>query len=208
MAPDVVLERRDIEIAEQDHAARAVTAQRSGRPHFIEKSEFVRELQIDRRIGDVAACWDIEIMQSDGISKSRAFAEHGRDMPTVALAAKRLDIEAFERQTRKYDDAVITLLPIQRHVLIAEPLEPLDRKPVVGALGFLQTENVGPNCLHESRHAVDAQPHRIDVPRCDCQPHQDFRRNGRIASANWRSRATRSSTKRLRADLRNRRYWM
>jgi hypothetical protein len=88
VAPDVVLERRDVEIAEHDHAARAATAQRSGRPHFIEKGKFVRELRIDGRIGDVAAGGDIEIMQSDGIAKSCAFAEHGRDMPAVALAAK------------------------------------------------------------------------------------------------------------------------
>jgi hypothetical protein len=83
-----------------------------------------------------------------------------------------LDVEAFERQAGQNDDAVIALLPVERHVLVAQPLEALERKAIVGALGFLQAEDVGPHRLDESRHGVDAQPHRIDVPGRDCQLHR------------------------------------
>jgi hypothetical protein len=58
-------------------------------------------------------------------------------VPTIAFAAKRLNLEALERQAREHYDAVIALLPIERHVLIAEALEALERKPVVGTLGLL-----------------------------------------------------------------------
>jgi len=43
---------------------------------------------------------------------------------------------------------VIAFLSIERHVLVAETLEALERKPVVGTLGFLQTKHVGANRLH------------------------------------------------------------
>jgi len=112
-------------------------------------------------------------MQRDRIAQPRALAEYGRDVPAVGLAAKGLDVEAFERQARKHDDAVIAFLSIERHVLVAETLEALERKPVVGTLGFLQTEHVGANRLHEPRDAVDAQPHRIDVPGRNRQSHQE-----------------------------------
>src|SRR5262245_63867662 len=101
-------------------------------------------------------------MQADRIAQARALAEHGRDVSAVDLAAKRLDIEAFERQAREHDDAVVAFLPVERHVLVAETLETLERKPVVGTLGFLQTEHIRSNRLHELRDAVDAQTQRND----------------------------------------------
>ena len=120
----------------------------------------------------MAAGGHVEVMQDDGIAKAGPFAQHGRDVPAVGLAAKRLDREAFERQARKNDHPVIALLPVERHVLVAQALETLERKAVVGALGLLQTEDVGPHRLDESRYRLDAQPHRIDVPRRDRQPHR------------------------------------
>src|SRR5215471_2840184 len=132
-----MLERRHIEIAEQNHAVRVLAAQSAGCAHFVEKGKLVREFRIDRRVGEVAAGGYVEVVQRDGIAQSSAFAEHCRDVPTVALAAKRLNLEALERQAREQHDAVIALLPIERHVVIAEALEALERKPVVGTLGLL-----------------------------------------------------------------------
>jgi hypothetical protein len=55
MTPDVVLERGDIEVAEEDHSARVVTLQGGGRPHFVEEGKLVREFRIGRRVGEIAA---------------------------------------------------------------------------------------------------------------------------------------------------------
>jgi len=111
-------------------------------------------------------------MQDDGIAKAGAFAQHDRDVPAVGLAAKRLDAEILERQARKNDHSVIAFLPVERHVLVTQALEALERKAVVRALRLLQTEDVGPHRLDESRYGLDAQPHRVDVPRRDRQPHR------------------------------------
>ena len=93
MAPDVVLERRDVEIADQDHAACAVAAQRGVVAHLVEEGELVREFRIDLRIGLVAAGRHIEIVQRDRIAQPGVLAEHGRDVAAVGLAAKRLDVD-------------------------------------------------------------------------------------------------------------------
>ena len=53
----------------------------------------------------------------------------------------------LERQAREHDDAVIALLPVERDVLVAEPLEALERESVVGALGLLQAQDVGLRAL-------------------------------------------------------------
>ena len=164
VAPDVVLARRDIEIADQDGALRLRRPQRRGVAHLIEEGKLVGEFRIDRRIGNVAAGRDIEIMHRDRIAQPGALAEHRGDMAAIGLAAETLDVEAFERQSRKHDDAVIALLAVERDVLVAEPLETLARKSVVRALGLLQAKDVGPDRLDEFGDQIDAQPHRIDVP--------------------------------------------
>jgi len=79
----------------------------------------VRELGISRGIGEIPAGRYIQVMNRDGIAKSRALAEDGRNVPAVALAAKRLDLEAFERQAGKHHDAVIALLSVKGHVVVA-----------------------------------------------------------------------------------------
>src|SRR5262245_66466479 len=94
MAPDVVLERRDIEVAEQDHSARVMTPQSGGCPHLFQEGKLVRELGISRGVGEIAAGRYIQVMNRDGIGKPRACAEHGRNWPAVAAVAKRLAGEA------------------------------------------------------------------------------------------------------------------
>ena len=63
----------------------------------------------------------------------------------------------LERQPRDDGDAVIALLPVQRDVLIAEPLETLQRKGVVDAFGFLQAQHIRPRRFDEPGDEVDAQ---------------------------------------------------
>jgi hypothetical protein len=84
-----------------------------------------------------------------------------------------LDVESFERKAREHHHAVVALLPVERHVLVAEALETLERKPVVGTLCFLRAQDVRANRFHEFGNAVDAQPHRIDVPGGNGQSHRN-----------------------------------
>src|ERR1700760_637652 len=116
-------------------------------------------------------------------------------MPAVGLAAEALDVEALEWQLRDHRDAVIALLSVERDVLIAEPLEPLQRKGVVDALGFLQAEHVGPRRLEEFGDEIDAQPHRVDVPGCQGKTHET-----RLIARNapWKRRLSASSVRDLR----------
>jgi hypothetical protein len=72
---------------------------------------------------------------------------------------------------REHDYAVISLLPIEHGVLVSQTLETLERKPIVRTLGFLQAEDIRPDRFDEFRHALDAQPYRIDVPGGDGEAH-------------------------------------
>src|SRR5215831_11099673 len=110
-------------------------------------------------------------MQRDGLAQARALAENRADVTAIALAAERLNIETFKRQPREHHDAVISFLTVERDVLIAEPLEALAGKFVVGTFGLLQTQDIGSNGLYESGDAADAQPHGVDVPGGDRQAH-------------------------------------
>src|SRR5262249_21692167 len=89
----------------------------------------------------------------------------------IDLVAERANIRHFERQSGYYRDAVISLLTVQRDVLVAQTLEPLAGKRVVYALGLLQAQHVRPFRLDEFCDEVDAQPHRIDVPGCQGETH-------------------------------------
>ena len=62
---------------------------------------------------------------------------------------------------------MIALLPVERDVLIAEPLEALERKRIVRTLGLLQAQHVRPHRLDELGDEIDAQADRIDVPGGD-----------------------------------------
>jgi hypothetical protein len=61
---------------------------------------------------------------------------------------------------------------IERDMLIAETLESLQREGVVDALGFLQAQHVRPRRFEEFGDDVDAQAHRVDIPRCQGKTHQ------------------------------------
>src|SRR5579872_5879305 len=67
---------------------------------------------------------------------------------------------------------MISLLAVQGDVFIAETAEALQRKDIIDALGFLQTEHVRSRRLDELGDEIDAQAHRIDVPCCQGKTHQ------------------------------------
>src|SRR5260370_2160584 len=111
-------------------------------------------------------------MHRDGIAKSGAFAEHGRNVPAVALAAKGLDVEVFEGQPGKHHNAVITLLPVKRHVPVAQTLETREGESVVGTFGFLQTQTAWPTSLPHLSPAITAHAHPTNLPSFNLQPPQ------------------------------------
>src|SRR6478752_6469205 len=94
-------------------------------------------------------------------------------MTRIHLVAEGTDVRGLEWNLRDDGDAVIALLPVQRDVLVAEPLEALQRKGVVDALGLLETQHVRPRALEKLRDQIDAQPHRIDVPGCQGKTHEN-----------------------------------
>src|SRR5579883_3147218 len=126
VAPDVVLERRDIEIADQDCALGLLRPDDGAVAHLVEKGELMREFRIEVRVGKVAAGGHIEIMHRDRIAETGALAEHRGNVAAIAFAAEELNIKTLERQPRQHDHAVIALLSVQRDMLIAQPLETLE----------------------------------------------------------------------------------
>src|SRR6478752_3342275 len=94
-------------------------------------------------------------------------------MTRIHLVAEGTDVRGLEWNLRDDGDAVIALLPVQRDVLVAEPLEALQRKGVVDALGLLEAQHVRPRALEKLRDQIDAQPHRIDVPGCQGKTHEN-----------------------------------
>ena len=56
---------RDVEVADQNVVILAARMQRLAGFHFIEKAKLVLEFRIERRIRNVAARWNVEVMQFD-----------------------------------------------------------------------------------------------------------------------------------------------
>ena len=65
VAPDVVLKRGDIKIADQNGTLRALRMQCLVLAHLIEKIELVRELRIDLDIGFVAAGGHVVVVNGE-----------------------------------------------------------------------------------------------------------------------------------------------
>src|ERR1044071_4833195 len=119
------------------------------RSHFIKKVELMLEFRIDPWIRLVAAGGHIKIMQGDLIFQLCALAEHNRNMTAIGLAAETLDIDLLKRHAREHSDTVIALLPIERRLLVPEPLETLDRKGIIRTLGFLQAQHIRPRAFQK-----------------------------------------------------------
>ena len=169
--PDVVLVRRDVEVADEDVAIAAVRMQRIAGRHLVEERELVLEFRIERRIGNVAAGRHVEIVHGHRRLQTGLVAERHRDVPRVDLAAEGPHVGLVEGMPRDDRDPVVALLSVQRDVLVAETLEALQRKRVVRTFRLLQAENVRPDRFNEFRDEIDAQTDGIDVPGRDGQAH-------------------------------------
>jgi hypothetical protein len=163
-----MLERRDIEVANQDGAL-GVWSQFRARGELVEERELVGEFRVDFGIRFVATGRHIEIVQGNRITIAGALAERHRNMACVGFAAEIPAIDRLEWQARNHGYAVIALLAVERDMLVAQPFEAPGGKFSIRTFGFLQTQHVRPYRLQESRNQIDAQPHRIDVPGRNCK---------------------------------------
>ena len=172
VAPDVVLERRDVEIADQDRPLRRRLLVRGPIDHFVDEGELVGELDVDLRVRLVAARGDIEIMEFEPL---RFSAQDDMQMAGVALGAEVSLGERGERDARNDRDAVIALLPVDRDMGIARVPERAEGEIAVRAFRFLQAQNIRLVLGEIADDEIDAQAHRIDVPRGDRKRHERLR---------------------------------
>ena len=140
MAPDVVLERRHVEIADGDAAQPHADARAGlsvGKPlrHLAVEIELVRKLVVLVGIGNVAAGRDVEIVQNDRIA---ADVEGGLDVPAILLAAAMMNIGGLERHLGDDRHAIVGLHALDQPVLVTQGLEGHVREMLVRRLGLLQ----------------------------------------------------------------------
>jgi hypothetical protein len=148
--------------------------------HLVQKREFVREFRVYDRVRLVAASGNIKIVDPDS---AVCDLDRGGDMPRIAHLAKGFSINIAQRQARDNGDAVVTLLSIDRDMLVAELTHIGCREFSVPAFRFLKAKNVGLVVAQESANLGDPQPNGIDVPGRNFQIHviTPRRRNGRAA---------------------------
>src|SRR5712675_2853999 len=159
MAPDVILERRDVQIADEGNGI-AFLAAMPGEAgfHLAEEVELMGEFGIPRRVGNVAAGWHVEIVQLQSRLEMR------RDMAGIVLAAKGERTGLAKRQSREDGNPVIALLAVDRLMDITERVERIRREELIPDLGFLEAKHVGGVVFEELAGQLGAKADRIDVP--------------------------------------------
>ena len=156
--PDVRFKRRDIEVAD-DHRRLAQSCGPLGHP--FDEGEFLREFEIERRIGNIAAGGNIDVLQPDAIRQTSA------DVARLAIVLPIMATMVRERNTAEDGDPVVHPLAVEQAMHIAEPLEHRMRERAVLNLGFLQAQNVrafGRQKLLDDRYPGS---NRVDVPGRD-----------------------------------------
>src|ERR1700722_17928825 len=96
-------------------------------------------------------------------------------MARVALGAKVSLGEGGERNARNNRHAVVTLLPVDRDMVIACVTERPKGEIAVGAFCFLKAQDIRLVVEEIPDHEIDAQADRIDVPCGDGKGHGRLR---------------------------------
>src|ERR1700737_1492086 len=101
--PYIGLERRDVQIADCDH--RTATSPFRGEPRrqLVEKPKFMRKFWVLFRIRQIAACWDVDVVELDSTGQL------DRCMAAIGAGAPGTNLGRFERNARQNGDAVIPL---------------------------------------------------------------------------------------------------
>src|SRR5262249_30674892 len=125
VAPDVVLERRHVQVADSDAAQPLArpgvwTAGFEPAGHLAVEVELMGELLVLVGIGDVATRGYIEVVEQDRIA---ADIKRDLDVPAILLAATMVQARRSERYLGDNGDAVVGLHALHQPVLVAEGLE-------------------------------------------------------------------------------------
>ena len=100
--PDIMFERGDVEVADHDHRPVGRALRRPPCRHFVQEAELVLELDVDRRVGNVAARWDIDAVDLDPV-------DMGDGVAAVLFLAPVLHAFARNRAEREDCYAIVAL---------------------------------------------------------------------------------------------------
>ena len=166
--PHVVLERRDVEVSDQNGVF-------LGRMpvHFGKEPELVGKLVVQFRIGDIATGRHVIIVQRE--REAIQFVAGGK-MAGVGPTPERAGARLFQRVARQRCDTVIALLAVDRDVAITESFKHLERKQVVRAFGLLQTQDVRRAFPEQPLNDGRTQADGVDVPSGNRKRHGGFLR--------------------------------
>src|SRR6266851_3454451 len=164
--PHIGFERRDVEVADDDHRLLRVALGAEPCGDLVEELQLVREFRVDIRIGDVAAGGDVDVVQLD------AAGQRDHAVAAILALAPALRAALVDFDARDDGDAVIALHAVHELVLVSQRVEGLAREMLVRRLGLLQAEHVRLRRGDEAPHRLDAQPHRVDVPGGEGERHR------------------------------------
>src|SRR3984885_1122538 len=202
VAPDVVFKRRDVEIADQDRSLGRRPLMPGPIHHFVDEGELMGELDINLGVRLVAARRDIKIVNFEPL---RLAAQDDMEMTSVAFGAKVSLGEGGEGHARNDRDPVIALLSVDRYMGIACLTEGPKGEIRVGALRFLQAQDIRLVLEKKSHNEINAQAHRINVPCGDGKGHGRLRKR---ETATCPAGAGRASTVGLLPTAGYQRLWL
>jgi hypothetical protein len=140
MAPDVVLTRRDVQVADEDRPLRRRLFMHTPIDHFVNEGEFVGEFDVDFGVRLVAPSGHVEIVKLEPFGSA---AQDHMQMTRVPFGAKVSLGGGRERYPRNNRNPVVALLPIDGDMRIARVTERPEGEIAVWAFRLLQTQNVG-----------------------------------------------------------------
>ncbi len=141
MVPDVGFQRRNIEVTDQHGLPRSQLVCLDPLRQLVKKVQLVSELLVHFTIRNIPARGNIEIMDIYCCTKCFFIHRHTHVARIIQLTKfPAMDIGKWKSRYCRY--AMVSLLPMQRDVLISQLAEPALWKFGIPALYFLQTQDV------------------------------------------------------------------
>lgn len=170
MAPDVLLQRRDIEVAHENSSPGRVFGEMCRR--LGQKIELMGEFLIRGAVGDIAAGGYIEIM--DG-QRAVPGGKRGGNVPAIGFAAPIWRVFGQgERQAREDGHAVIPFHAALEHMGKTDRPGDGRGEQLIRHFGFLQADYVRRQGGNQRMQMRLAQTERIDIPGGDGKRHRLF----------------------------------
>ena len=171
--PDVMFLWRDVEITGSDQGNIVRIAVFKPCADFIDEAELVREFIVDIRVGFVAACGNVEIMQFK-------IGKLDRDVAAILFADPVMDLRVLKGVSGRDGHAVITFHALNVDVWVSGVTDVFCGEKFIRAFGFLQADQIRLLFAHEAKKQREPQADRINIP---CQdPHGSIYQNGMFMS--------------------------